>query len=318
MKILVTGGSGFIGTNLIDSFRDIASVINLDNMPPRKSDHLEYWREVDLLDRAALSLALKDERPDYVIHMGARTDLDSDNIDEYAVNVEGTKNLLSIIENFDFSVKKVIIFSSKFVNRNNISTVDPYCCRPHTTYGLSKLQMEKLICEGNFSFEWIIVRPTSIWGPYFSVPYKNFFSHIQRGTYFHIGGSPVKKTYGYVGNTCFQVHQLLFRSTTEMKNRILYLGDEPEYVLQEWANEIAVEFDRTLISIPLPIVKFIAYLGDFFNILGVSFPLTTFRFLNMTENGINDVGATIEFTGEGPFSRLDGTRLTVEWMKGQL
>jgi GlcNAc-P-P-Und epimerase len=50
-KVLITGGSGFIGTNLIDSFlKDGYSVLNVDRRQPIKDAHSPYYKEADILD----------------------------------------------------------------------------------------------------------------------------------------------------------------------------------------------------------------------------------------------------------------------------
>ena len=49
MTIIVTGGSGFIGTNLIDYYaKKNFKIFNLDIKPPQKKEHKEYWHQVDL------------------------------------------------------------------------------------------------------------------------------------------------------------------------------------------------------------------------------------------------------------------------------
>jgi nucleoside-diphosphate-sugar epimerase len=52
MRILVTGGSGFIGTNYIELLlRTVQEeFINLDNRSPRNAAHSSFWQECDLLD----------------------------------------------------------------------------------------------------------------------------------------------------------------------------------------------------------------------------------------------------------------------------
>ena len=50
-KILITGGSGFIGTNVIEylSSKNI-KLLNIDINEPKIKNHFEFWREVDILD----------------------------------------------------------------------------------------------------------------------------------------------------------------------------------------------------------------------------------------------------------------------------
>jgi GlcNAc-P-P-Und epimerase len=74
IKAIVTGGSGFIGTNLMERFLEKGwDLQNIDIAEPKNHDHLKYWRRVDLLDRAALVDAFSTYKPDVVLHMGART-----------------------------------------------------------------------------------------------------------------------------------------------------------------------------------------------------------------------------------------------------
>jgi hypothetical protein len=55
-----------------------------------------------------------------------------------------------------------------------------------------------------------MVRPTSIWGPWFEIPYRTFFDATARGRYLHPRGRKVRKSFGYVGNTVYQLDRLMF------------------------------------------------------------------------------------------------------------
>ncbi len=56
MRLLVTGGSGFIGTNLIDEFKGrVDQLLNLDLHPPLDSAQNKFWREGDILDKKQLT-----------------------------------------------------------------------------------------------------------------------------------------------------------------------------------------------------------------------------------------------------------------------
>ena len=75
-KILITGGSGFIGTNLIDFYSEKCDILNIDIKAPRNKAHLPYWKNIDILDEQKTLDLFKAFQPDFVFHMGARTDLD--------------------------------------------------------------------------------------------------------------------------------------------------------------------------------------------------------------------------------------------------
>ena len=55
MKLIITGGSGFIGTNAVEHFSKHFEVINIDHQKPQIEEHMKYWRNVELLDYHSLS-----------------------------------------------------------------------------------------------------------------------------------------------------------------------------------------------------------------------------------------------------------------------
>src|SRR5687767_4757254 len=91
-RLLITGGSGFIGTNLVQHFRDLgAEVVNTDPEPPRNPVHADVWKRLDPLDAEGLRTVIGELRPTAVLHMGARTDLDGADLAAYASNTEGVR-----------------------------------------------------------------------------------------------------------------------------------------------------------------------------------------------------------------------------------
>src|ERR1700752_4048039 len=100
MKLLITGGSGFIGTNAIDSFlADGISILNYSLHGPLKPEHKQYWAQGDILDAAATKAAFQKFQPDWVLHLAARAECDENTTVEkgYRVNIEGTQNVLDAI-----------------------------------------------------------------------------------------------------------------------------------------------------------------------------------------------------------------------------
>ena len=65
MKILITGGSGFIGTNLVSFFIKSHDVLNIDINEPKIKQHLQYWVNIDINDYDRLNVAVQDFNPDY-------------------------------------------------------------------------------------------------------------------------------------------------------------------------------------------------------------------------------------------------------------
>ncbi len=315
MRILLTGASGFIGTNLLE---DLVSkgyeVLNVDWKEPKILARRNLWKNVDITEYAPFEKACLDFNPDYIIHLAARTDLDGKTVDEYDANVTGVENLLKIVHKLP-NLKKVIITSSKFVTRNGYQIKNQFDYCPHTVYGESKVETENKVWADKPQCDWCIIRPTSIWGPWFGVPYRNFFDIVMKHMYFHIGKIKCHKTYGYIGNSMYQIEQLLFTETPDEDNKVFYIGDEPAYEINEWADEIAGELGFKVPTMPVWFVKCLAKFGDFLGVFHIHFPMQSFRYGNMTNDGTNDMTNTYKIAPDMPFTRLEGVKATLAWMR---
>jgi GlcNAc-P-P-Und epimerase len=314
-KALVTGGSGFIGINLIDSLlKQDYEVINIDIAETPNKDQARLLRKIDINNYEDLYNEINVFQPEIVFHLAARTDLNSNNIKEYKTNYEGTNNLIKII-NLIPSIKNVIYFSSMLVCKSGYVPITDIDYLPDTTYGESKVLMEKLIRNSQHKFaKWIIVRPTSIWGPWFKEPYRNFFDLLIKNKFVDIGSRSCTKTYGYVENTVFQTLKLLEDSGSNKKT--YYLGDYDPIFISDWANEISMKIrEKRVIRLPFIVFQIAAFTGDILKRLKISFPLTTFRLNNMTKNNIVNLDATEEISGPLPIKRDKGIELTLNWLK---
>lgn len=313
-KILLTGASGFIGTNLLeDLLKKGYEVKNLDWNEPKITARKNLWENVNIINYDEFEKAVISFNPDYIVHLAARTDLDGKTLEDYEQNITGVENLMKIIHKLP-NLKKIIITSSKFVTRNGyqIKNQRDYC--PHTKYGESKVETETRVWNDIPDCDWCIIRPTSIWGPWFGVPYRNFFDMVIRRMYFHIGHIKCHKTYGYIGNAIYQIEQLLFNETKDVNNKVFYIGDEPPYEINEWADEIAAELGFKIPTMPVWFVKCLAKFGDFLVFFHIHFPMQSFRFTNMTNDGINDMSNTYKIAPEMPYTRLEGVRETIAWI----
>lgn len=313
-KILLTGASGFIGTNLLeDLLAKGYEVKNLDWKEPKIAARKNLWVNVNILHYDEFEKAVLEFQPEYIVHLAARTDLDGKTLEDYDQNITGVENLMKIIHKLP-NLKKIIITSSKFVTRNGYKIKNQYDYCPHTKYGESKVQTESRVWNDTPDCDWCIIRPTSIWGPWFGVPYRNFFDIVMKHMYFHIGRIRCHKTYGYIGNAVYQIEQLLFHETKDNDNKVFYIGDDPPYEINEWADEIAKELGFKVPTMPVWFVKALAKFGDFLGLFGIHFPMQSFRFGNMTNDGINDMSNTYKIAPKMPYTRLEGTRQTIAWI----
>ncbi len=316
-KILVTGGSGFIGTNLIEQLAGYADVevSSLDIASPKRANDRPIWRQVDLRDGTALGATVRAFQLDAVIHLAARTDLDGRNLSDYSSNTDGTARLLEALAAADFK-GPAIFTSSMYVCRPGYRPSSDTDYQPHTVYGESKVLGEELVRDANPSYPWIITRPTSIWGPWFGIPYIDFFNIVLSKRYLHIAKDGTQKTYGYVGNTVAQMLTIIEHADA-LKGRTLYLGDWPATVINEWADEIAAFVPYRVPRLPKVAFKALALIGDALQRMGMRLPMTSFRLQNMTTDNVHDMSTLQSLMGALPFTRAQGNELTIQWIRAR-
>ncbi len=316
-RILVTGGSGFIGTNLIENLLEAGLlVLNIDIERPRNPAQLSIWRDVDLRSRDNLLAAIRDFKPTQIYHLGARTDLNSINVSDYSANTTGIINLIDACVAVG-GINRVIFASSRLVCKIGYQpTADNDYC-PTTAYGESKVMGEQILRQNSYlPFEWVIVRPTSIWGPWFDVPYRLFFDHVRAGRYFHPGRMIIRKSFGFVGNTVFQLRKIMDAPLSLIDKKTFYLGDYEPIEVSEFSSKIADAFHvRTPVTVPTWLLSVAANLGDVLMQCGYKkAPLTSFRLKNLKTEMLHDFKDLSVITGRLPYDVNEGIILTVGWM----
>lgn len=315
-KYLVTGSSGFIGTNIISFLlgQNDIEVLGIDISVPKIPEHKKHWKQVDLCNKSEFCAAVTGFSPDYVIHLGARTDLNGKTLQDYDANMQGVSNLLGALECVP-NLKRAVFASSMYVCEPGYMPKDFEDYAPHTLYGESKVETEKRIKAKNPKYTWSIIRPTSIWGPWFGEPYDKFFRIVLGRMYFHMGNRACRKTYGYIDNAVYQIMSVLQAPKEDVMRKVFYLGDYDPYDITEWADEIA---GIAGIKIPrIPYFMFVAagWFGDVLKKVGITFPMTSFRLHNMTTDNVHDISLIKAIAPNLPVSRVEGTKRTIEWIK---
>jgi nucleoside-diphosphate-sugar epimerase len=316
MKVLVTGSTGFIGSALVRLLQSKNwAVAGLDRAASPTAPPADYI--CDLLDKKTLSRSLQDFAPDAVIHLAARTDLDERvNLSGYAANIEGVENLIAAIK-VTPSVRRAIWTSSQLVCKVGYVPKTDTDYNADTLYGQSKIRTEQIVRQQDGAGrEWCLVRPTTVWGPGMSAHYQKFLRMIQSGYYFHVGRTPLLKSYSFIGNIAFQYVQLLNAPVADVHRRMFYLADYEPIDLIAWCNAFQCEFQsRPIPFVPQSLAKAMAVCGDIVNAFGFRrFPFNSFRLNNILTQYQFDLEATRAVCGPLPYTMAQGVAETARWL----
>jgi len=287
--------------------------MNIDWNPPLDPDQRPYWRELDIMDQAAVEKAFKEFGPTHVIHLAARTDTDElVDVDAYRQNHEGTRILLEVVKQHP-GIERIIVTSTQFVCEAGYQPAHDLDFKPFTVYGESKRRTEMVTREAKLNCAWTIIRPTTIWGPW-SLRYRDvMFKVMRKGLYFHPGKGRVIRSYGYVGNVVWQIDRMLNVPRALVDRQVLYVGDRP-FDLKEWVELVSRELTgKPVRYIPTGLIRLVAWGGDVLKAVRIPFPISSGRFRSMTSDYVTPMDKTIQVVGEAPWTMQEGVKAMVLW-----
>jgi nucleoside-diphosphate-sugar epimerase len=315
-SVLVTGGAGFIGINLVKALCALGARVRVLDLP--SADFAALPKEVeivrgDLLDRTILPEAVAGA--DIIFHLAAKTDLSGRVLKDYAVNHEGTRHLLDALRG-QRQLSRFVFFSTQLVvgifnEKRFIGPGEPY--RTKTLYGESKIAAEKVVVSScdSYGIPYTILRPTSVYGPFGRQPYREFFLSITRRRYFHIGAADNLISMAYVGNV---VDQALYLAGHEHSvGQVFYCNDFHPYTMREFSTAVAQHYRIRLLTIPTPIVYLAAHVMGVLKWLGLPMPLYPFRLRNIRANYCYDISNAVRLGFVPRYDLDEGIRATLDW-----
>ena len=147
MKILVTGGAGFIGSHIVEHFQDQAEVRVLDNLRSGFKHNLASFQhefiEASILDRDAVRRAV--DGVDYVFHLAAMISVPESMAKPIECNELNTTGTLVVLEEAaKAGVKKLVLSSSAAIYGDNPVTpkIETMLAEPKSPYAITKLDGE--------------------------------------------------------------------------------------------------------------------------------------------------------------------------------
>ncbi len=162
-RILLTGGSGLLGTRIISLKPADTEIVATFNSEFAHKPQGAQWREVDLKDQDNVKALIADCAPDVIIHAGSIGSVDfADKNRElsHKINVQGTQAILTAAK--AIGAKVIFISSNAVFDGNNppYSEDDPVC--PVNYYGELKVEGEELTLAADPGHA--VVRPILMYG----------------------------------------------------------------------------------------------------------------------------------------------------------
>jgi UDP-glucose 4-epimerase len=234
MKILITGGAGFIGSHLVDQLLKKGEiVVSVDNFSNGKKAHLNdalknknfHLNDFDLLEKEKLDELFKKEKFDLVYHLAANSDIQAGSRDvEVDLNNTfiSTFNVLSCMKTH--GVREIIFASSSAIygelDQELSEKVGPLF--PISNYGAAKLSSEAYIsafCANYNMKSWIIRFPNVIgWRLTHGVIY-DFMNKLEKdpSELSVLGNGKQQKPYLYVDDLLYAI-ECIYRNSNDMLN----------------------------------------------------------------------------------------------------
>lgn len=248
-NITLIGGSGFVGTRLIELLKDEYQIRNIDK---RESHfHNDITVTGDVRDQTSVSRHLAGA--DLVVLLAAehRDDVSPVSL-YYDVNVGGMRNVLEAMETN--GVKRIVFTSSVAVyGLNKKSPDEDHPADPFNHYGKSKWQAEQVLrqwYETHPDWNINILRPTVIFGERNRGNVYNLLKQISGGKFLMVGKGKNKKSMAYVGNIVSFIRFLIEQKPTGYN--VYNYVDKPDFDMNELVSHVGNVLGKPIPSTHLP------------------------------------------------------------------
>ncbi|HEX3408992.1 MAG TPA: NAD-dependent epimerase/dehydratase family protein [Candidatus Binataceae bacterium] len=176
MRILVTGGAGFIGSHTVDALVAAGQhqIAVIDNLAAGKREQINpgtRFYEADIRDAAEVGRIVASERPEVMVHFAAQMDVRrsvADPVADAQVNLVGFLNLMEAARQHGL---RRVVFSSTggaiYGEQDTFPADETHPCRPISPYGVAKFSTESYLFfyQAQYGIEYAAMRYANVYGP---------------------------------------------------------------------------------------------------------------------------------------------------------
>src|SRR5208282_2707341 len=176
MKILVTGGAGFIGSHTVDALvasrqHQVSIVDNLSAGKRHQVNRAARFHEIDLRDADAVRRVIEAETPEVIVHLAAQMDVRRSVADppfDAQVNLVGFLNLMESARQHGL---RRVIFSSTggaiYGEQEQFPCNEEHPRRPISPYGVAKFATEAYLFfyKAQYGIDYAALRYANVYGP---------------------------------------------------------------------------------------------------------------------------------------------------------
>jgi len=324
MDVAVTGGTGCLGTPLIDKLVSAQACLKLLSLP--NDPNITYTNNSvktitgDLNSKDALDMLC--QNCDAVFHLAGRVHsvpgTEKEELEFYKVNVDGTQNLLDAAKRN--KVKRVIFYSTVGVYGRDADfhgdEMSP--CNPISAYAKSKYLAEQLVLKSSINGgpDGVVLRFPVVYGPLDKGNIVKLIKAVQNRVFFFFGDGNSLRSMISSKNAAAAAIKACFEP--KAANELFCITDGRDYSINELINSICHALRTNWI--PMHVPDSIAYLfgtfGDKLKRLHMPFPIDSNRVRKLSKPLTFSCEKANKVLGYQPVETLEeGILREVEWLK---